>query len=80
MKAAGQAVAAMPRTEIVTQTDDYIYAECTSKTMGFVDDLELQLRPSDDVIAVRSASRIGYGDMGVNRARIESLRQALTGP
>jgi uncharacterized protein (DUF1499 family) len=76
-KAAETAVAAMPRTEVVTQTPDYLYAECTSALMGFVDDLELQLRAHDGVIAVRSASRIGYGDMGVNRTRIEDLRSAL---
>ena len=79
-KAAGDAVAALPRTEIITQSDDYLYAECTSALMGFVDDLELHLRPTEGIIAVRSASRLGYGDMGVNRARIESLRTALSSP
>ena len=45
--------------------------------MGFVDDLELQLRAPEGIIAVRSASRLGYGDMGVNRKRIEDLRSTL---
>jgi len=45
--------------------------------MGFVDDLELQLRPQDALIAVRSASRLGYGDLGANRRRVEALRAAL---
>ena len=75
--AAGDAVLSLPRTEIIQQNDDYLYAECTSAMMGFVDDLELQLRAPDGIIAVRSASRIGYGDMGVNRARVEELRQKL---
>ncbi len=76
-KAAESAVASLPRTEIVTQDPDYLYAECTSALMGFVDDLELQLRAPEGIITVRSASRIGYGDMGVNRARIEELRSKL---
>jgi len=76
-EAAGGAVAALPRTEIVTRSPDYLYAECTSALMGFVDDLELQLRAEDGIIAVRSASRIGYGDMGVNRKRVEQLRDTL---
>lgn len=76
-KAAGNAVASLPRTEIVTNDPTYLYAECTSALMGFVDDLELQLLAEKGVIAVRSASRIGYGDMGVNRARVEELRTKL---
>ena len=42
-----------------------------------MDDLELQLRAEDGIIAVRSASRVGYSDFGVNRKRVETLRQAL---
>ena len=59
------------------ETDDYLHAECRSALFGFVDDLELHLRASDGIIAVRSASRLGYGDLGVNRRRVESLRSAL---
>jgi uncharacterized protein (DUF1499 family) len=44
---------------------------------GFVDDLELHLRAAEGVIAVRSASRLGYSDLGVNRRRIEDLRALL---
>lgn len=76
-KAAEGAVASLPRTEIVKADATYLYAECTSALMGFVDDLELQLRADEGVIAVRSASRLGYGDMGVNRARVEELRSKL---
>ena len=68
-----------PRTEIVASSPGYLHAECTSALMGYVDDLELHMRPSDGVIAVRSASRIGYGDMGVNRKRVEDLRTDLAG-
>jgi uncharacterized protein (DUF1499 family) len=45
--------------------------------MGFVDDLELELRASEQLIAVRSASRLGWSDMGVNRRRVEELRRRL---
>jgi len=76
-RAARDAVASLPRTVIVTETPDYLHAECSSAIFGFVDDLELHLRPAEGVIAVRSASRLGYGDLGVNRRRVEALRAAL---
>jgi len=66
-----------PRTKIVTASEDYLHAECSSAVFGFVDDLELHLRPPQNIIAVRSASRLGYGDFGVNRKRVEALRQQL---
>ncbi|NRA01164.1 MAG: DUF1499 domain-containing protein [Myxococcales bacterium] len=71
------AVSALPRTKIVTERDGYLHAECRSAVFGFVDDLELELRAADQTIAVRSASRLGVGDFGVNRRRVESLRQEL---
>ncbi|WP_020674665.1 DUF1499 domain-containing protein [Geopsychrobacter electrodiphilus] len=67
----------LPRTRIVTEKPDYLHAECRSALFGFVDDLELNLRSSERIIAVRSASRLGYSDFGVNRRRIEGLRAAL---
>lgn len=75
--AARQAVLSLPRTRIVTERGDYLHAECTSAFFGFVDDLELHLRPQDGIIAVRSASRVGYSDFGVNRKRVEKIRGAL---
>jgi uncharacterized protein (DUF1499 family) len=56
---------------------DYLHAECASAVFGFVDDLELQLRASEGRIAVRSASRLGRSDLGVNRRRVEALRSEL---
>jgi uncharacterized protein (DUF1499 family) len=76
-RAARLAVLALPRTVIITETPDYLHAECASAIFGFVDDLELYQRGSQDLIAVRSASRLGYGDMGVNRRRVEHLRAVL---
>ncbi len=72
-----QAVLELPRTEIITETTNYIHAECSSAVFGFVDDLELHLRVSDNSIAIRSASRLGHSDFGVNRKRIETLRNSL---
>ena len=70
-------VAALPRTRIVHETSDYLHAECKSTLIGFVDDLELHLRAPAGIIAVRSASRVGYSDLGVNRRRVEGVRAAL---
>ena len=76
-EAARSAVLSLPRTQIVSESKGYLHAECRSGVFGFVDDLELHLRPQSDSIAVRSASRLGYSDFGVNRKRVESLRAAL---
>ena len=70
-------VQAMPRTEIIQQTDNYLYAEFTSQLMGFVDDVEFYLPDAAGVIHVRSASRLGESDLGVNRQRIEAIRSQL---
>ena len=71
------AVAELPRTRIAAETAEYLHAECGSALLGFVDDLELHLRPEAGIAAVRSASRLGYSDLGVNRRRVEDLRTAL---
>lgn len=72
-----EAVTALPRTTVVTADDRYIHAEAASKIFGFVDDVEFHLRPDESLIAVRSAARTGYSDMGVNAARVETVRDAL---
>jgi uncharacterized protein (DUF1499 family) len=72
-----QLVGALPGVEIVTQSDGYLHAECSSKMLGFVDDLECLLVRAANVIHVRSAARLGRRDFGVNRARIEMLRTQL---
>ncbi len=77
MPALIQIVAGTPRTRIVTQSPDYLYAEYTSALMGFVDDVEFWFEPGAKLIHVRSASRLGYSDFGVNRARIEDVRRRL---
>jgi len=67
----------MPRTRIVEAEGEYLHAEVRSFVFRFVDDVEFHLRPQAGVIAVRSASRIGRSDLGVNRRRVESIRQEL---
>jgi len=61
--------------EIITQKDNYIYAQFTTTMLGFVDDVEFYLEPDSALIHVRSASRIGESDLGVNRRRIERIRE-----
>lgn len=75
--AAKRAVAAMPRTRIVEDRPDYLRAEATSLLFRFVDDLELALADDGRRVDVRSASRVGYSDLGANRKRVETLRTAL---
>jgi uncharacterized protein (DUF1499 family) len=67
----------MPRTNIVKETNDYLYVEFASKLMGFVDDVEFYLDSASQAIQVRSASRLGESDLGVNRQRIEDIRSEL---
>ncbi|MEO0407589.1 MAG: DUF1499 domain-containing protein [Cyanobacteria bacterium P01_A01_bin.135] len=67
----------VPRTKTVEQTDDYIYAESASRLLGFVDDLEFYLPADEPVIHMRSASRMGESDLGVNRRRLQQIRLAL---
>jgi uncharacterized protein (DUF1499 family) len=65
------------RTTIIEASDHYIYAEFASSLMGFVDDVEFFADDSAKVIHVRSASRLGESDLGVNRRRAEELRSKL---
>ena len=70
-------IEAAPRTRIITQTDSYIHAEFTSLIFRFVDDVEFLYDPAAQLVHVRSASRVGYSDLGANRKRIETLREAF---
>lgn len=68
------AVSSMHGSQIITDEDGYLHVEYTSRIFRFVDDLELLLNAPDNKIEVRSASRLGYSDMGANRRRVEQLR------
>jgi uncharacterized protein (DUF1499 family) len=70
-------VLATPGARIVQESPGYLYAEFSSKWLGFVDDVEFLLDAKRGVIDVRSASRLGRKDFGVNRRRIEALRARL---
>jgi len=60
---------------IEAERENYIAATFTSKVFKFVDDLEIRIDPIQKVIHIRSASRVGHGDMGVNKKRIELLKK-----
>jgi uncharacterized protein (DUF1499 family) len=67
----------VPRTKVIEDTGNYILAESTSRIFKFVDDVEFYFPEAENVIQVRSASRVGESDLGVNRRRIEQIRLAM---
>jgi len=69
-------VLGMKRTRVVERTGNYLRAEFTSAIWRFVDDVEFMIDDQAKLIHVRSASRMGYSDMGVNRKRVEAIRSA----
>jgi uncharacterized protein (DUF1499 family) len=75
MKKLTAVVRSLPRTAIITTTDSYLHAEFTSFLFRFIDDTEFLADDAAKVIHVRSASRLGYSDLGVNRKRIELIRR-----
>lgn len=72
-----QVLKAMPRTQIRCDEAGYLHAEFRSLILRFVDDVEFLIDAKAGVIHVRSASRIGYSDLGVNRRRVETIRTAF---
>ena len=68
----------MPRTKIVTVDDNYLYAEFRSALFRFVDDVEFLIDPKERAIHFRSASRVGYSDLGVNRHRMEQIQKGFS--
>ncbi len=73
-------VEGMDGAKVMKSEPGYLYAQFTTKLMKFVDDVEFWFDPAANAIQVRSASRVGRGDMGVNRKRIEAVRAALDPP
>ena len=76
MAAIRRALAAMPRAKVISERENYLYAEFRSKLLGYVDDVEFFCDGS--AIQVRSASRLGRRDFNVNRNRVEQLRALIT--
>ena len=66
-------------TDVVEETPTYLHVVITTKILRFKDDLEFLVDRKNQVIHVRSASRVGYSDMNVNRKRIEKMKRELTG-
>ena len=64
-----------PSTAIIETKPDYIYAQSQTRLLKFVDDVEFWFNPAKGAIDVRSSSRLGRKDFGVNRQRIELVRQ-----
>ncbi|MFM7295266.1 MAG: DUF1499 domain-containing protein [Burkholderiales bacterium] len=71
-------VRAQQGATVISAQADYIYAEFKTPGLGFVDDVEFALDTTNNVIHVRSGSRLGVRDFGVNRKRIETIRRAVS--
>ena len=67
----------LERTAIVEESSTYLHVVSTSRIFRFVDDVEFVLEAAAGEIQVRSASRSGYSDMGVNRRRVEEIRREM---
>ena len=77
MAAVRKAVESMEGAAVIRQDADYLYAEYRTRLMRFVDDVEFVFDANAGLIHVRSASRLGRRDFGVNRARVEALRSRI---
>ena len=72
-----QIIEKTPRTQIVENDRDYLHAEVTSRIMKYIDDLEVSYIPDNNRIIIRSESRIGEGDFGVNKKRVDLIKNNL---
>ena len=70
-------LSSLPRVKIIEQEQSYVRAEFLTAVIRFVDDVEFYLPPDDPVIHIRSASRVGFGDLGLNRRRYNRLARLL---
>ena len=73
-----EVIRSLPRMQLVEEDETYLHYEATSLLLRFVDDVEFLFDDQAKIIHFRSASRTGYGDLGVNRKRMEQVR-ALVG-
>ncbi|MCG3777119.1 MAG: hypothetical protein JW395_3995 [Nitrospira sp.] len=74
-----EVIRSMPRTKLVEEDETYLHYEITSLLFRFVDDVEYLFEDETKTIHFRSASRTGYGDLGVNRKRMEQVRSLVEG-
>ena len=70
-------IAEMTQTKIVTTEGNYLHAEFRSALFRFVDDVEFLIDPESQLVHFRSASRVGHSDLGVNRRRMEEIRETI---
>ena len=70
-------LASLNNANIVDRSDNYIRAEFSSRFMGYVDDVEFLYDELENISHVRSASRVGYTDLGANRRRVEKIRSIV---
>ena len=73
-----QIIGEMPRSKLVVEDAGYLHFEFRSFLFRFVDDVELLIDEENSIVHLRSASRVGYSDFGVNRRRMEEIRQRFT--
>ncbi len=71
-------VRTLSRTRLVEEDESYLHYEFTSLLLRFVDDVEFLFDDETKTIHFRSASRTGYGDLGVNRKRMEEIRSLVS--
>ena len=76
-KKAVKIVSNTARTKIVEKTDSYIHAEAKTKWRRYTDDLLVKAIPEKGIIQVRSESRVGIGDNGVNQKRVDDFAYRL---
>lgn len=72
-----KAISEMSGVEVKQNSDNYLYAVFTTKIMRFKDDVEVYLDDESKILHFRSASRVGYSDLGVNRKRYEAFVSKL---
>jgi len=66
-----------PRLEIIQKEKNYVHAIATSRIMNFIDDIEIKNLNRDNIFQVKSFSRLGFYDLGVNKRRVQTLRFRL---
>jgi uncharacterized protein (DUF1499 family) len=77
IKAIASLLQQMPRVRIESRAEDYLHAIFRTKWLRFVDDVEFKIDPETKQLHYRSASRVGYSDLGLNRKRMNELTEKL---
>jgi uncharacterized protein (DUF1499 family) len=70
----------LPRWHLVSQTDTTLHFQVSSLIFGFVDDVTLEVDPTNNSLQLRSASRVGYSDLGQNRRHLEAFAERWNKP